>query len=142
MASLEEVSYALRILANDVASDENVSGFEKLLTYYMEERIQYTTNMGNDDILSHILCQNGRYDLLRILLDHYENDYDIVNEQDRQGNTPLHYTAYSGSTECAMMLLQTGTCDKDIRNIWGNTAEDDASFEELAKHIAAAAPAT
>ena len=76
---------------------------------------------------------SGRQNVLRWLL--HELKFD-VNDQDRYGNTALHYAAYNNQMECARLLLDAGS--KHLKDRSGITPLDDAKrygYKEMQRLI-------
>lgn len=66
---------------------------------------------------------------LRILICVPNKHCSNMNAKDNNGNTALHLAIKTGSTNCAVMLLQNG-CDYEIKNAKGFTAKELAKDHE------------
>jgi hypothetical protein len=89
--------------------------------------ISHQTNSGQT--LLHLACFLNYSDLALFLIDRGID----VDARDRNGCTALHFTALSGSKECARLLLIAGA-DMEIVNVLGKTPIEVATgdfFENL-----------
>ncbi len=64
--------------------------------------LSYTTTMLATKTFLHLAAFYGNAELLQTLIDRQLYD---IEEQDDHGQTPLHYAASKGHTECARILL-------------------------------------
>lgn len=72
--------------------------------------------------LLYIASKSGFYDTCKLLLEKGAS----VNEAQKDGSTPLHGAAYFGHALVVGLLLQHGA-RSDIKNNWGNSAQDESA---------------
>lgn len=72
--------------------------------------------------LLHLAALLGFATLVKFLVEHRVE----LDVRDRNGFTPLHFAAFSRSTECAKILLEAGA-DREVVNSLGKTPEEIAS---------------
>ncbi len=77
------------------------------VTRILEEGVPVNSRASDGWIALHKACFNNRADIAKLLLK-YKAD---VNQQDSEGDTPLHKAFYMGAMECITLLRATGMCD-------------------------------
>lgn len=63
----------------------------------------------------HFVAQAGNDDLVKVYVNAYLNDPDMLNQQDMAGNTALHYAVANGFSAAAARLVEAGAAT-DIKN--------------------------
>jgi ankyrin repeat protein len=111
--------------------------FEKLhyvatnikLPYMVIEYIRYIyVDLDYNQLLREV-CNEGRVDILRVLLEYYSRAID-VNAKDNYGFTALHLACYYGHTECCKLLLEHKDIDVNAKDIDAN-AKDQSGWTAL-----------
>lgn len=64
--------------------------------------------------LLHAAARHGRIDIVEWLIKHHPID-EIINKQDNNGNTPLHYSVQRGHYDLTKILLSNGS-DVNVQN--------------------------
>lgn len=72
----------------------------------------------------HEAARRGNIEWLRELIGHQLS----VNGQDHSGNTPLHWAARGGHTDCVQLLLSTEGVCLNVQNTMGETSLHLASY--------------
>ncbi|KAM0830608.1 hypothetical protein ACQ4PT_066102 [Festuca glaucescens] len=91
----------------------------KELLKQFPDAIEMVDNMGQNAL--HIAATNDKVDVLELLLK-YVLPEEIVNQQDREGNTPLHHAAKLSRRQSTMMLLNDQRVKPCLVNQDGDTA--------------------
>jgi len=68
----------------------------------------------------HLACSAGQTEVVQLLV---QTAIQIIDNQDSEGNTPLHAAAYAGSLDSALILLRNGA-ETDVQNSRSLTAYD------------------
>ena len=116
------------------ASMFNIIGLREFKKLVNENKSIINTREPRGDATCLMFAVDSEFlDKVKILL----NAGADVNLQDIEGDTALHYTAYSGNIEILKLLLENNA-DKSIRNKDGETALDvakDMGYTEIALEL-------
>lgn len=130
-SAMNEIRMMLRLFSSVYQGD--LAEFKCLLKAGVDPNS--TDCEGNS--LMHIVIENGLYDMVEILLTH--NAYDI-NQEDRNGQTPLMLAVILGEEEIIRLLVRAGADVNEINNAGKSAlliALEDGKFdiaEYLIKH--------
>ena len=70
-------------------------------------------------------CKNGHLQVAKALINIESKKVDLLNYQDRRGNTPLHLCVLNGNYELAKLLVRNGAA-VNIKNVSGKTPKEEA----------------
>ncbi|XP_022326507.1 uncharacterized protein LOC111126282 [Crassostrea virginica] len=130
-SAMDEIRMVLRLFSSVYQSD--LAEFKCLLKAGVDPNS--TDCEGNS--LMHIVIENGLYDMAEVLISH--DNYNI-NQEDRNGQTPLMLAVILGEEEIIRLLVRAGADINEINNAGKSAlliALEDAKFdiaEYLIKH--------
>ena len=85
-------------------------------------------NMGRNAL--HVAAESGKSEAVKFFLERPECK-GLINEQDTEGNTPMHLAAYEGRFEIASQLGRENDVDLNSTNNDGLTTMDNVLFQEM-----------
>ena len=126
-ALIDNHNFDLHIADNDgytALHFSAISGNSELFTYFVEKGIDIDLRTINGSNCLHIAAQNGHLNLCKMLINKYNIDIDII---DNDGCTVLHQSARSGSYEVFRYFAPKGS-DIHLKTKNGRTCLHIAAF--------------
>lgn len=77
----------------------------ELVSYLLSKGLLVTDRTFMDQTILHVACMRGQYHMCKYLVDNFLN---LLNENDKYGNSILHATAWGGNVDLLMLLLVHG----------------------------------
>ena len=86
----------------------SLCGHAELVKYLIDQGCKVNAKMKNGWLPIHAASQEGHIDVIKVLLEENDEDYNLVSVQADEWTTPLHLAAQAGHSDVVQFLIDNG----------------------------------